>query len=106
EFQRYWRGTHGPLVARDASGLRIRRYVQTHTLDDPANAMLAPSPGAPPGVDRIAELWGGSAGGPAPPPGTPPGRAGAQALLEDERRFIAHARSPLWLAEEHPIVEG
>jgi hypothetical protein len=25
-------------------------------------------------------------------------------LLEDERRFIDHALSPIWLAEEHPVV--
>jgi len=106
EFQRYWRGTHGPLVARYASVLRIRRYVQTHTLDDPANAMLAASRGAPEEFDGIAELWWDSVEDLAAAPGTPEGRAAAQALLEDERRFIDHARSPLWLAEEHPIVEG
>ena len=106
EFQRYWRGTHGPLVARYASVLRIRRYVQTHTLDDPANAMLAASRGAPEEFDGIAELWWDSVEDLVAAPGTPEGRAAAQALLEDERRFIDHARSPLWLAEEHPIVEG
>ena len=41
EFQRYWRETHGPLVRRHAGVLRIRRYVQTHTLDHPLNAALA-----------------------------------------------------------------
>src|SRR6266567_1299050 len=35
EFQRYWYETHGPLVRRHAKALRIRRYVQLHTLDDP-----------------------------------------------------------------------
>ena len=32
-------------------------------------------------------------------------RAGA-ALLADEQRFIDLARSPLWLGEEHPVVES
>ena len=32
------------------------------------------------------------------------GRAAGEALLEDERRFIDLARSPLFVAEEHPIV--
>jgi hypothetical protein len=25
-------------------------------------------------------------------------------LLEDERRFIDLASSPIWLAEEHPVI--
>src|SRR5262249_61331000 len=80
EFQRYRRATHGPLVARYASVLRIRRYVQTHTLDDPANAMLAASRGAPEEFDGIAELWWESVEDLVAAPGTPEGRAAAQAL--------------------------
>jgi uncharacterized protein (TIGR02118 family) len=106
EFQRYWQGTHGPLVARHASVLRIRRYVQTHTLDDPANAVLAASRGAPEEFDGIAELWWDSVDDLVAATGTAEGRAAAQALHEDERRFIDHARSPIWLAEEHPVLEG
>ena len=33
QFQRYWREQHGPLVERHAEALRLRRYVQSHTLD-------------------------------------------------------------------------
>ena len=106
EFQRYWRGTHGPLVARHAGVLRIKRYVQTHTLDHPANALLATSRGAPEEFDGIAELWWDSVDDLTAATRTAEGRAAAQALLEDERRFIDHARSPLWLAEEQPIVEA
>jgi uncharacterized protein (TIGR02118 family) len=106
EFQRYWRGTHGPLVARHARLLRIRRYVQTHTLDHAANAWLAQSRGAPEEFDGIAELWWDSVDDLAAATATPEGRAAAQALHDDERRFIDHARSPIWLAEEHPVVEG
>jgi hypothetical protein len=35
---------------------------------------------------------------------TEEGRAAAQALLEDERKFIDLTRSPLWLAEEHQLI--
>ena len=34
EFQEYWLQKHGPLVRSHAETLRIRRYVQTHTLDN------------------------------------------------------------------------
>ncbi len=43
EFQRYWRETHGPLVRRHATTLRIRRYVQTHTLEDGVQEALRAS---------------------------------------------------------------
>jgi uncharacterized protein (TIGR02118 family) len=106
EFQEYWLNTHGPLVRSHAKTLRIRRYVQTHTLDDPASqAGLAGSRGAPEGYDGVAELWWDSREDMAAGVATPEGRAAAIALLEDERKFIDHSRSPLWIAEEHPVVE-
>lgn len=102
EFQRYWRERHAPLVERHREALGIRRYVQLHTLDAPANALLRASRGAPPEYDGVAELWFD-----APElPDTPQAREAGLALLEDERRFIDLERSPLWLAEEHPVVEG
>src|SRR5437870_7889723 len=57
EFQRYWYETHGPLVRRHAKALRIRRYVQLHTLDDPINAAVRASRGAEEPYDGVAELW-------------------------------------------------
>ncbi|HEV7732479.1 MAG TPA: EthD domain-containing protein [Candidatus Binatia bacterium] len=105
-FQRYWRETHGPLVASVAETLQIRRYVQVHTLDHPMNAALAASRGGPEAFDGIAELWWDSADAIAAATASDAGRAASLALLEDERRFIDLARSPLWIAEEHPVVGG
>jgi uncharacterized protein (TIGR02118 family) len=107
EFQDYWLTKHGPLVRSHAETLRIKRYVQTHTLDDPAaQTAIARARGAPEGYDGVAELWWESREDMAAGVATPEGRAAALALLEDERKFIDHANSPLWLAEEHPIVSG
>lgn len=36
----------------------------------------------------------------------PAGRAASVALLEDERRFIDLAASPLFVGEEHEIIAG
>ena len=105
EFQRYWRETHGPLVRRHAAVLRIRRYVQSHTLDHTLNAALAESRGAPEEFDGVAELWWDGADDLAAATASSAGRAAALELYEDERRFIDHARSPLWLCEERPMVE-
>jgi uncharacterized protein (TIGR02118 family) len=104
EFQRYWLERHGPLVRSLASVLRIKRYVQSHALTTPVNDALRRGRGAPDGYDGVAELWWDSlaeltAGG-----ASPEGREAGRRLLEDERRFIDLARSPLWLSEEHAIV--
>jgi uncharacterized protein (TIGR02118 family) len=106
EFQRYWRETHGPLVRSHAALLRIRRYVQSHTLEHPMNAALAQSRGAPAEFDGVAELWWDSLDDLGAATASAEGRAAAQALHEDERRFIDHARSPLWVCEEHPMVQN
>jgi uncharacterized protein (TIGR02118 family) len=107
EFQDYWLNTHGPLVRSHADTLKIRRYVQTHTLDNARlNQALGASRGAPEGYDGVAELWWDSVEDLAASGATPEGRAASLALLKDERSFIDLARSPLWIAEEHPVVDG
>lgn len=105
-FHRYWHETHGPLVRRHAADLRIRRYVQLHTLDTPVNATLQQSRDTPDAFDGIAELWWDSADDLVAATSTDAGRAAAQALLDDERRFIDLQRSPLWIGQERPIVPG
>jgi len=105
DFQRYWLERHGPLVRSVAPALRIKRYVQSHTLTTPIDSGLRRARGAPEGYDGVAELWWDSledltAGG-----ATPEGRAAGTRLLDDERTFIDLARSPLWLAEEHAIID-
>jgi uncharacterized protein (TIGR02118 family) len=105
EFQDYWLNTHGPLVRSHAETLRIRRYVQSHTLDDPASqGALAASRGAPEPYDGVAQLWWDSREDLAAGVATQEGRDASRALLEDERKFIDHARSPLWISEEHEVI--
>jgi uncharacterized protein (TIGR02118 family) len=105
-FQSYWIEQHGPLVRSHAETLHIRRYVQVHSLTTGLDVGLRASRGGPEPYDGVAELWWDSiddlmAGG-----ATEEGRQAGMELLEDERTFIDLARSPLWLAEEHPIVGG
>jgi uncharacterized protein (TIGR02118 family) len=106
EFQRYWLEQHGPLVRSHADTLGIRRYVQTHTAGDEAQVALRASRDAPEPYDGVAELWYDSLEAIAQAVSTDAGRAAAIALLEDERRFIDHSRSPLWFGEEHEIIAG
>ena len=104
EFQRYWRETHAPLVRRHAGVLRIRRYVQAHTLDDPIQEALRASRGGPEPYDGVAELWWDDRGALEAATRSPEGQAAALELLEDERRFIDLARSPLFVTEERAVI--
>ena len=106
EFQHYWRETHAPLVREHADVLRIRRYVQVHTLPPEAHVALRASRGAPEEYDGVAELWWDSLEDLAAATMSDDGQRAAAALLEDERRFIDLAHSPLFLAEEHEIVSS
>jgi uncharacterized protein (TIGR02118 family) len=103
-FHRYWREEHAPLVATHAATLHIRRYVQSHTLGGGVNAALAAGRGAPMPYDGVAELWLDSLDDLAAATATPAGAAAGAARWEDERRFIDHARSPIFLVEEHPVI--
>ena len=58
DFQRYWRETHGPLVAKHATTLACHKYVQVHTLDDPLNAAFIESRGLVVGRGPLAERGG------------------------------------------------
>lgn len=104
EFQRYWLERHGPLVRESAKALGIRRYVQIHTLDTPVNEALRRGRGGPPAYDGVAELTFDSLEAIAAAGATPEGKAAGRRLVEDEKTFIDLARSPLFVAEEHPIV--
>lgn len=104
EFHRYWRDEHGPLVARHAPALGIRRYVQVHTVAGPVNSLLAATRGSPEAYDGVAELWFDDADALARSAGTDEGRAAAAELGSNEARFIDHGRSPLFVAEEHTVI--
>ena len=103
-FQDYWVNTHGPLVASVAETLKIRRYVQLHSLPAELNAATRASRDAPPEYDGVAELWFDSLESLAANGERPEARAAGALLLEDERRFIDLPKSPLWWGEEKPIV--
>jgi hypothetical protein len=57
QFQDYWLNTHGPLVASVREVLRIRRYVQLHSLPLETSAQIRATRGGPEGFDGVAQLW-------------------------------------------------
>ena len=104
QFQRYWHETHGPLVRSHAAVLRIRRYVQVHTLEHPVQDALRASRGGPEAYDGVAELWWTSLDDLVAATADPAGRAAARELLADEQRFIDLARSLLFVGDEKVVV--
>ncbi len=105
EFQRYWKEEHAELVKRHAELLRIRRYVQTHARDTDLDDALAGSRGSEARqYDGVAELWWDSVDDLVSAAASEAGQTAQRALLEDERRFIDQAKSPIWLGEEITVV--
>lgn len=105
EFQDYWFNTHGPLVASVSDVLGIRRYVQMHSLPDEVSEPLRASRGAPQPYDGVAQLWYDSLEDLGRRMENPAAAEAGRRLLEDERRFIDHAKSPLWWGEEKVVVD-
>ena len=105
EFHRYWREEHAPLVQSHADALGIRRYVQLHSIDDHISLAVAGGRHPPEPYDGVAELWFDSLDALGAKEGSEAARAAGAALFADEQQFIDHARSPLFLAEEHPIFD-
>ena len=101
-FQDYWFNKHAPLVARHREVLRIQRYVQMHSATTDLNAAIRAGRNAPEMYDGVAELWWNSLDDITADP-TPERQAAGLALLEDERKFIDLAHSPLWFGEEKVI---
>ena len=105
DFQRYWRDTHAPLVALHAGVLGIRRYVQAHTLNVPEAEAIAMSRGGAEPYDGVAEIWF-DLDDLSRRMQTADGSEAAGVLLEDERRFIDLPRSPIFLTQDHVILDG
>jgi uncharacterized protein (TIGR02118 family) len=106
EFQRYWRTEHAQLVRRHAETLRIRRYIQTHARETPADEAIAGARGSEPGgYDGVAELWWDSLEDLLAASTSETGQIAAGELLEDERLFIDLPSSPIWVGEENVVID-
>ena len=104
QFANYWYQHHAPMVRSHQAALRIRRYVQSLTVDTAISEAMQKSRGAPESFDGVAELWFDSKAAIEANRADPAAAAAGRALLEDECRFIDLARSPLWFAEEREII--
>jgi len=104
QFQTYWRTNHGPLVQRNAKILRIRRYIQSHTRYDESNEAMRARRTRPVLYDGVAELWWDSIEDRLPATVAPERQPASQALFEDEKKFVDHSQSPVFLTREYVFV--
>lgn len=105
EFQRYWREQHAQLVKRHAASLGVRRYVQSHTVNESRLAMVSEVRGsAGLDFDGVAELWWDSLDSLLAAVSTEAAQVASRELLEDEARFIDLANSPVFFSEELEVV--
>jgi len=105
ECQGYWREKHGPLLRKHAAALRVLRYMQVYTLDNPINDALRESHGAMQAYDGLSQLWWKNRDDLETSISTPEGQRAWRELLQDERHFADVSRSSLWLAKDNPVVE-
>jgi len=103
-FQDYWLNKHAPLVLSVKDVLRIRQYVQSHSLSPEYAEAMRRSRGGPEQFDGVAQLWWDSMDVIQEIAADPEARKAQRALIEDEKTFIDLARSPAWWGEDHPII--
>ena len=103
QFQDYWRNSHAPLFMSFADTFRAKKYIQDHTLDTPLNQGLQESRGMLEPYDGVAEVWFESEEDLVEAMSSPEGQRVSAILLEDENKFVDHARSTAFIAVEHEV---
>jgi uncharacterized protein (TIGR02118 family) len=103
QCHQYWLEKHGPLVRSFAETLRARRYVQSHLLQTPLNALIQKARGTQEPYDGITEVWWDSVEDVTEALNTPKGQHANLLLLEDEDRFCDLAHSSVFFTQEHTI---
>jgi uncharacterized protein (TIGR02118 family) len=102
-FRKYWLEQHGPLVRSHAQALRAKRYVQSHTLDNPFNQIVQQIRGSQPPYDGLTELWWDSMDDLVAASQTPEGQQANMTLAQDEANFCDLPNCSLFYTEEHTI---
>lgn len=104
QFHKYWRDNHGPLVKSFNPVMKVRRYVQSHTVYDEINKYMRFERNRIDYYDGVAELWWDSVKTYVPESPDSPHAQANRALFEDELKFIDHSQSPMFLTKEYVFV--
>jgi uncharacterized protein (TIGR02118 family) len=104
QFHDYWRVKHGPLVKSFHSGMKVRRYVQSHTMYEEINKYMQAERNRIDYYDGVAELWWDSIQTYIPENSESDHAVANRMLHEDEMKFIDHSQSPMFLTKEWVFV--
>ncbi len=105
DFRGYWLEEHGPLVRKLAKAIGARKYIQSHTIAPELNELFRQSRDLAPAYDGVTEIWWDGIDSLTAGMATPEGQAAHTALLEDERKFIDHKQSRVFMTQEHLIFD-
>ena len=100
QFQEYWRNNHGPFFMENASIMRAKRYVQSHTLSSGLNQGMRESRGMMAEFDGVAEVWFDSEQDLMEAMGSVEMAELGPKLVSDENNFIDHSKSCAFIVEE------
>jgi uncharacterized protein (TIGR02118 family) len=104
-FRDYWLNRHGPLVTAQAGKLKLRKYVQSHPVDEAGSEAMRAVRGMRCPADGVTEVWWDSLEDFQDAYATPEGQAAGQILAEDEAKFIDFEKSAVFLTQEHVIFD-
>ena len=104
-FKKYWLENHGPLVKSCAKTLKAKRYVQSHTLDTPLNALAAAPRSTKSPYDGITELWWDRVEDLVEALSSREGQEANLMLTRDESAFVDLKNSSVFFTEEHVIFD-
>ena len=93
-------------MRKHAPTLKMKRYVQSHTLPLPELQQSAQEPrGTMPAYDGITEVWWESIEDLATALQSESGQEANKILAEDEARFVDLPKSNVFFSQEHTIFE-
>src|ERR1043165_5144788 len=95
-FRDYWLTRHGPLVAAQSKALKLRKYVQSHPVDETASEAMRAVRGMRGPVDGVTEVWWDSLEDFQSVYGTAEGAESGRILAEDEAKFIDFEKSAVF----------
>lgn len=103
DFYTYWRETHAQNVKARQKALRMKKYIQSYTVEPELNDLLQQSRGLLPPYPGVTEVWWESAADLKQALATPAGAAAMAFLIEDEAKFIDFSHTRVFMTEENPI---
>jgi uncharacterized protein (TIGR02118 family) len=106
DFYDYWLNQHGPLVRKHAPTLGMRRYVQSHTIQNPQLNAAAQQPrGINEMYDGVTEVWWDSVEALMGALQTEEAQEANRILSADEATFVDCENSAIFFSTEHTIFD-